>query len=99
MKKLHRLLASAALLVSCADAAFAQNRTSTPPVDPNSRQVRPLALNQTRYRLRAGERTRIDALPETFDFLRSAKASTVTIGGVQARGFAEIGRASCRERV
>jgi uncharacterized protein (TIGR03437 family) len=45
-------------------------------------------LNQTRYRLRPGERARVDALPETLDFIRKAKTSTVTINGAQTRGFA-----------
>jgi uncharacterized protein (TIGR03437 family) len=45
-------------------------------------------LNQARYLLRSGERARVDAAPETLEFLRTAKASTVTINGTQARGFA-----------
>lgn len=52
------------------------------------RPGRPLVLNQARYRLRSGERTRVDAAPETLDFLRTAKTSTVRINGTQARGFA-----------
>ena len=52
------------------------------------RPGRALVLNQARYRLRSGERARVDAAPETLDFLRTAKSSTVTISGMQARGFA-----------
>ena len=54
---------------------------------PVPRGVRPLALSQTQYRLRAGERTAIVAPQETIDFIRNAKARTVTINGVPRRGF------------
>jgi uncharacterized protein (TIGR03437 family) len=79
-----RLRASAALaclLACCGITASAQNQPAQPP-------DRPLVLNQARYQLRAGERTRIDAAQETLDFLRSAKSHTVTINGSQTRGFA-----------
>jgi len=79
-----RLPALACLLVCCGLPAFAQNQ-------PVARSGRPLALNEARYRLRAGERTQLDALPETLDFLRTAKTSTVTINGSQTKGFA-VGR-------
>ena len=82
------LLACRTLFACCAVSAFAQNQTTSPQAVPSSRQIRPLALNQTRYRLRAGERTRVDALPETLDFIRKARISTVTINGAQTRGFA-----------
>jgi uncharacterized protein (TIGR03437 family) len=74
-------LGLACLLTGWSAAAFAQNQAAP-------RTGRPLSLNQTRYQLRAGERTRIDAAPETLDFLRSAKGRSITINGSQARGFA-----------
>jgi uncharacterized protein (TIGR03437 family) len=46
-----------------------------------------MTLHQTRYRLRAGEPAKIDAPPETLDFVWNAKSRTVTIGGAQARGL------------
>ena len=49
--------------------------------------VRPLSVLQTRYRLRAGEPAKIDATPETIDFLRKAKHLTVTIGGAEGKGL------------
>src|ERR1035438_3103625 len=49
--------------------------------------VRPLSVLQTRYRLRAGEPAKIDAPPETLDFLRKAKHLTVTIGGAEGKGL------------
>ncbi len=49
---------------------------------------RPLVLNQTRYRLRAGERIVLDAPAETLDFVRSAKSRTAAIRGAKGRGFA-----------
>ncbi len=71
----------ACLLASCGLPAFAQNQ-------PAARPGRPLALNEARYRLRAGERARVDASPETLDILHTARTSTVTINGSQTRGFA-----------
>src|ERR1035438_7760076 len=49
--------------------------------------VRPLSVLQTRYRLRSGEPAKIDAPPETLDFLLKAKHLTVTIGGADGRGL------------
>ena len=54
---------------------------------PVPRGVRPLALSQTQYRLRAGERTAIVAPQETLDFIRDAKTRTMTINGTPGRGF------------
>ncbi len=77
------LPAAACLLACCGITASAQNQ---PPADP--RPGRPLILNQARYRIRAGERARLDAPPETRDFIRTAKTSAVTVTGTQTRGFA-----------
>jgi uncharacterized protein (TIGR03437 family) len=63
--------------------APAQNQPALPPPP-----GRPLILNQARYRMRPGETVRVDGLPETLDFISSAKTSTVTIDGTQTRGFA-----------
>jgi uncharacterized protein (TIGR03437 family) len=47
-----------------------------------------MTLNQTRYQLRAGESTSIDAPRETLDFLAHAKTRRVEIAGKEsARGF------------
>lgn len=67
------------------------NLLAQPPAEqaaPRSHPGRPLVLNQSRYRLRAGERTRVEALPETLDFIRTAKTISATINGSQTRGFA-----------
>jgi hypothetical protein len=61
-----------ALLTFCAVAATAQSQ---------SHIVRPMALHQTRYRLRAGESTAIVAPRETLDFVRDAKSRTARIVG------------------
>lgn len=76
-----RLPALACLLACCGLPVFAQNQ-------PAARPGRPLVLNEARYRLRAGERAQLDAPPDTLDFLRTAKTSTVTINGSQTKGFA-----------
>ena len=50
--------------------------------------VRPLTVFQTRYRLRAGEATRVDAPRETLDFLIHAKTRRVEVAGMEKRrGF------------
>ena len=46
-----------------------------------------LTVFQTRYRLRAGEPAKIDAPPETLDFLLHAKSRHVRIDGKEARGI------------
>jgi uncharacterized protein (TIGR03437 family) len=46
-----------------------------------------LMLHQTRYRLRAGESIRVDAPPETLDFLVHARTRRVEIDGKEARGI------------
>lgn len=75
--------ALACLLACWCISASAQNQPAPAP-----RPGRPLILNHTRYRVRAGETARIEALPETLAFIRTAKTSTVTINGTPARGFA-----------
>src|SRR5580658_5580978 len=47
----------------------------------------PLAVLQTQYRLRAGERVRIEVPSETADFIRSAKSRTAIPDG-QRKTFA-----------
>jgi hypothetical protein len=47
----------------------------------------PLILNQTQYRLRAGESTRVDATSDTLDFLLHAKSRRIEIAGTEARGI------------
>lgn len=55
---------------------------------PDLHPARPLALRETRYRLRAGEAVSIAAPLETLDFLRNAKARAARIDGTRGRGFA-----------
>ena len=81
-------LSALAFLLTCWGGAASAQDEPAPAQAINSRPVRPLILNEARYRLRAGERVRIDAQPETLDFMRTAKTSTVTINGTQTRGFA-----------
>ena len=78
---LLRALASFCLLACGCTSALGQSQPA-----PLSR--RPLSLRQTGYRLQPGERTRIDAEPETLDFLRTAKTRLATVNGSPARGFA-----------
>jgi uncharacterized protein (TIGR03437 family) len=78
------LCVTAALLMCCAASATAQNLEA--PSIP--RAMRSLTLNQSRYRLRAGESTRLDASPETLDFLLHAKTRSLEIDGKEARGVA-----------
>ena len=76
--KLGPLGVIGALLVFCPFVAIAQNQPFN---------VRPLTLHQTRYRLRAGEPAKIDAPPETVDFILHAITRRVEIGGQEARGI------------
>jgi hypothetical protein len=74
-------LSALAFLLTCWSlAAFAQDR-------PSPHAIRPLLLDQNRYRLRAGDRVPIAAAQETLDFIRTAKIRTVRISGAQGRGF------------
>lgn len=52
-----------------------------------SSDVKPLTLNQTVYQLKAGESTRVDAPPETMDFLLRAKTRHVEVDGEEKRGI------------
>jgi pimeloyl-ACP methyl ester carboxylesterase len=52
-----------------------------------SRVPRPLTLNRTDYRFRAGERVLLEAPPETLDFIRNAKSRSVMVNGEQPKGF------------
>jgi len=55
--------------------------THIPPV------FRPLALYESQYRLRAGQRVALAAPEETLDFIRDARIRTVTIAGPQGKGI------------
>lgn len=56
--------------------------------DNHGNTVRPLAVLQTRYQLRAGESIRVDAPRETLDFLMHSKARRIEIAGQEKkRGF------------
>ena len=68
----------------CAGGAFAQ---SPPGQTASVHPGRPLVLNQTHYRLRAGERVPIVAAQETIEFLRTAKSRSVKIGEGVGKGF------------
>src|ERR1035438_1777776 len=72
------LLATQLVLVATA-------QVPQPPTVPRS--IRPLVLHQTQYRFRAGESAKIDAPPETLDFVRNAKSRAVTVNGAEGRGF------------
>ncbi len=87
MKTAGSLLTCGTAFIWCTLSAFAQNQTPSPQAVPSSRQVRPLILNQTRYRLRAGDRITIAAPQETLDFVRSARTRTATAGGAHPNGF------------
>jgi uncharacterized protein (TIGR03437 family) len=77
----RRYAGTIACLLACWSAtAFAQNQ-------PTPRPVRPLSLDQSRYRLTAGDRVSLAAPQETLDFIRAAKTRTVRISGAQGRGF------------
>jgi len=81
--RLGPVCAVATLLMCCTVAATAQGQGAIGQFP----TVRPLALNQTRYRLRAGESTRVDAPRETLDYLLHAKIRRVEIDGKEARGI------------
>jgi uncharacterized protein (TIGR03437 family) len=71
---------SAILALLGAICALAQSQSP-------SGSIRPLVMNTTQYRLRAGESVKIDAPPETLDFVRNAKSRTVAIDKTQGRGL------------
>ena len=79
------LFAGLFLLATC---ALAQNEPADPQVEQNLRPARSMILQQTQYQLRAGERISISAPQETIDFVRGAKARTVTINGAKGKGIA-----------
>ncbi len=88
MKTARSLLTCGSVFIGCTLSAFAQNQPPSPQAVPGSRQVRPLILNQTRYRLRAGDRIAIAAPQDTFDFVRGARTRTTAAGGATANSFA-----------
>jgi uncharacterized protein (TIGR03437 family) len=73
-----------AALLTGDDGASQQTPTQ---VFKNTHPGKPLALLQTRYRLRAGEMTRIAAAAETRDFMLKAKTRRVEIVGTEVHGF------------
>jgi uncharacterized protein (TIGR03437 family) len=81
------LLGYAILLAFCASAAFAQNQAASPQATPPPGVARPLALNQTRYRLRVGGVVKLAAPPETIDFVRTARSRTAGIVGGDQKGL------------
>jgi len=81
MSSTLKVCAVAALLACCAASVTAQAPEAGEP-----HTVRPMTLNQTRYRLRAGESTSVDAPRETLDFLLHAKAVRVGIVGKEGGG-------------
>lgn len=87
MKIEANLLTFGTVVIWCTLSAFAQSQTPSPQAVPSSRQVRRLILNQTHYRLRAGDRITIAAPQETLDFVRKARTRTTAAGGTPANGF------------
>lgn len=77
-----QVFAIAALILCCAASATAQTQEVG-----RLRTVNSMTLNQTRYRLRAGESTGIDAPRETLDFLLQAKTRRVDIAPKEVRGI------------
>jgi len=72
----YRALTTAGTLLGWAIYAAAQNPVRPP--------LKPMTLQQTRYQIRAGEPTQIEAPNETLDFLSNARSRRVTIAGTQA---------------
>ena len=68
----------AAILTCCAVSALAARAVSRP--------VRPLAVQQAKYRMRAGSAVPVAAPRETLDFIRAAR-SCVAGGGASGKGF------------
>ena len=78
--------ALACWLASWGVTASAQNQP-TPLQATNPHPVRPLLLDQNRYRLRAGDRVPIAASEETLTFMRAAKSRSALASGVSSRSF------------
>ncbi|MGA2771965.1 MAG: IPT/TIG domain-containing protein [Bryobacteraceae bacterium] len=74
---------AASLLLCSAICALAQ----TTEVSGNLRAVRPMALLESRYEIRAGEPARIAAPAETLDFLLHAKTRRASIAGMETSGL------------
>jgi len=81
--RLGPVCAAATFLVCCMTTARAQDS----PARATPQAPRSLAFNQTRYRIRAGESTRVDASRETLDFLLRARTRRVEIDGKEVRGI------------
>lgn len=82
--RLSGLTAALLTWIVCATSAVAQ---SAEQALPGSHAGRPLALTQTHYRLRAGERVPIVAEQETLEFLRTAKTRSAKIVEAEGRGL------------
>ena len=83
-----------ALLLSSAACQAADIPAASPAIHP----ARPLAVQQSRYEVRAGESVQIPVLPETLDFLLSAKNLSAAIDGAKSGGFV-AGPNRARDRV
>lgn len=83
-RHIGRALAAVAMLGWAANV-FAQAPSA--PAGSRSHPGRPLALSQTHYRLRAGERAPIVAAQETLDFMRNAKSRSARIAEGDGKGL------------
>ncbi len=69
----------AAILTCCAVSALAARAVSRP--------VRPLVVQQTKYRMRAGSAVPVSAPRETLDFIRNARSCIAVGAGASGKGF------------
>jgi len=85
---LRRAPARAVFVLLLPVVAIAQAQTPGQTVQSS---VRPLAVNESRYTLRAGEPVRVVASAETVEFVRTAKTRRATVRGGGARSGFVVG--------
>ena len=82
-----RLITAVALAALFPVGALPQTQTPGAEAIANARRVRPLILNRTSYRLRAGKAVTIDAPTQTVDFVRGARSRRTRVGNIEQTGF------------
>ena len=82
-----RVFGLVAFLTCCAVYGHTQNQQAPTEATNSQRIVRPLVLQETRYRVRPGEAIRLVAPRETLDFVLGAKSRSIRIEGQEGQGI------------
>jgi len=82
-----RLITAVALAGLFPVGALPQTQSPGAEAVANARRVRPLILNRTTYRLRAGEAVTIAAPTQTVELIRNARSRRARVGNIEQAGF------------